>query len=154
MYVISVQRQHRRLNFLVGTVAKTLDDAGVAYRTLVPLKTRVVINVVDLSNELQSQVQSAARQMRSPAASFAGTGAFIGNDTARDQAQEVFEKEIKSYEAHHALNNLCRNDKVRRRRTRQSHATCPRIRRHHMNSGVPAEIPFDSTDRLALEALL
>jgi hypothetical protein len=114
MYVISVRRQHRWLNFVVRTVAKTLDDAGVSYRTLVPLRTRVMVYVVDLSNELQPQVQNAARQLHARPFSFAGTGGFIGNDTDRDQAQEVFAQEIKFYESNHSLDQRCRQTKPRK----------------------------------------
>lgn len=108
MYVISVPRQRRGLNFVVRTVAKTLDDSQVSYRTLVPLKTRVLVYVVDLSNKLQVQVRSAARKLRTRLLSFAGAGEFIGNDTDREKAQEVFAQEIKSYESHHSLNRRCR----------------------------------------------
>ena len=108
MYVISVRRQHRGLNFVVRTVAKTLDEARVSYRTLVPLKTRVVVYVVDLGNELQLPVRSAARQLHARPLAFTGTGAFIGNDNDRDRAQEVFALEIKSYESNHSLNQRCR----------------------------------------------
>jgi len=109
MYLIPIQQRHRGFNFVARTVAKALDDAGVSYRTLVPLKTRLLVYVVDLSNELQPQVRKAAHQLRARSLAFTGTGAFIGNDNDRDQAQEIFEQEIKHYEAHHSLNQRCRN---------------------------------------------
>ena len=109
MNVISVPRQHRGLNFAIRTVAKTLDEAGVSYRTLVPLKTRVMVYVVDLRNELQPQVRHAGRELHARPLSFAGTGEFVGNDTDREKAQEVFAGEIKAYESNHSVSNRCRH---------------------------------------------
>ena len=114
MYVISVRRQHRALNFVIRTVARTLDEAGVAYRTLVPFKTRVMVYVVDLSNELQPQVWNAARQLHVRPLAFAGNGGFIGDDNDRDQSQKIFAHELEFYESNHSLNNhRCRQTRPR-----------------------------------------
>jgi hypothetical protein len=108
MYVLSVRRQHRGLKYVVRTVAKTLDDSQVSYRTMVPLKTRLMVYIVDLKNELQPQVRNAAHQLHARPLSFAGTGEFIGDDNDRDLSQIVFAREIKSYESGHSLNQHCR----------------------------------------------
>ena len=130
LYVISVPRHDRGLNLVVLEVSKILDDSQVSYRTLVTLKTRVMVYVVDLSNELQPKVRNAARQLHARPLTFAGTGGFIGNDNDRDQAQEVFAQEIKSYEANHSFNRRCRQVKPRthnsvtnKRRTKRGQAT-------------------------------
>lgn len=107
MYLLSVRRAHQNINQLLRNVSKTLDAVGVSYRTLVPLKNRVVVYVVDLSNALQPQVQNAARQWHIRVLTFAGTGGFIGNDADRDQAQSIFTREIKYYEAQHSLRKDC-----------------------------------------------
>jgi hypothetical protein len=117
MYLISVPRKHRELNFLVRAVAKSLDDSQVSYRTLVPLTTRVMVYVVDLRNELQQQLRNAARKLHARPLAFAGTGGFIGSDTDREKAQDVFSQEIKSYESHHSLNRRCREMKPRTQTT-------------------------------------
>ena len=113
MYLISVPRKHLELNFLVRAVAKILDDSQVSYRTLVPLTTRLLVYVVDLRNELQPQVRNAARKLHARPLAFAGAGGFIGNDTDRDRAQEIFAYEIKSYESHHSVSHRCREMKPR-----------------------------------------
>ena len=108
MYLFSIRQQHRGLALVAVTIAKTLDAAGVSYRTLVPLKTRVLVYVVDLRNELQTRVQKAAGQLQVRPLAFTGTGGFIGNDNDRDQAQAVFAQEIKAYESNHSLSQRCR----------------------------------------------
>ena len=108
MYLISVPRKHRELKFLARAVARILDESQISYRTLVPLKTRVMVYVVDLRNELQQQLRKAARKLHARPLAFAGTGGFIGSDTDREKAQEIFAQEIKSYESHHSLNRRCR----------------------------------------------
>jgi len=108
MYVIAIRRPHLNLLAVARVLARALDESGVAYRTLVPGQRRVLIYVVDLSNELQEKVKTAARRLHARSSSFSGAGAFIGDDSDRDRAQEVFAKEIQSYEAGHSLNQHCR----------------------------------------------
>ena len=113
MYLISVRRRRQRLNLEAQTLVKTLDKTGVSYRTLVPLKMRVVVYIVDLSNELQSQVQVVARRLHSRVISFSGTSAFIGDDKDPSLARSLFEKEMKAFEANHSLNNRCHQAGIR-----------------------------------------
>jgi len=108
LYVISTWQQQHSLDSAMRRVARTLDAAGVNYRTLVPLRTRVLIYVVDLNNELRPQVRSAARRLHARPLSFAGSGGFIGDDHNRQRAQELFGQEVKAYEAKHSLNQRCR----------------------------------------------
>lgn len=120
LYLISLRQRGRGFGFVVRAGAKTLDDAGILYRTLVLLKTRVLVYIADLSNDLQPQVQKAAQQLHSRSRSFTGTGAFIGDDNDRDRAQEVFAQEIKSFESNHSPGNRCRNAKTRGRHLQRS----------------------------------
>ena len=109
MYVLSIRRANLDLIAVVRMLTRALDESGLAYRTLVPGQRRVLIYVVDLSNELQEKVKAAARRLHARSRSFSGAGAFIGDDTDRDRAQEVFAKEIKAYESGHSLKQHCRS---------------------------------------------
>jgi hypothetical protein len=102
IYLIFVNQPQRRFDL----VSKTLDDAGVAYRTLVPLKHNLLVYVVDVDNKLELKIGKAAGQLRARTLSFTGTAATIGNDTDRNKAQEVFQREIQSYESSHRLRRV------------------------------------------------
>jgi len=52
-------------------------------------------------------VPAAARLLRSPLRSFAGTGALIGDDNNREKAQQLYAQEIDRYEATHTLRANC-----------------------------------------------
>lgn len=108
LYVISAPRRQRSLQTMMLSAAKILDAGGVTYRTLVPLKTRVLVYIVDLSNELLPQVRRAARRLHARPLSFAGSGGFIGEDNDRQRAQGVFAAEIQAYTSSHSLNQRCR----------------------------------------------
>ena len=96
MYVINVTRPRSP-----ARVSETLGQTGITYRTLVPLKGRTVVYIVDLSNELHSRVQRAARRLRTRPVSVAGTGEFIGDDNDRDKAEQAYKREIENYESTH-----------------------------------------------------
>lgn len=115
MYLISIRQRGRGLGSTARAVSKTLDSVGVSYRTLVPLKSRMLVYIVDLRNELKPQVRKAAQQLHSRSLSFTGTGALIGNDNDRELAQGVFTQEIKSFEANHSLSNRCQKAQLEER---------------------------------------
>ena len=95
MYVLRIWTGKRSL----ASISETLDRNGVAFRTLVPQKRhRMSIYVVDLNNELSNQVVSAARNLGALMTTMRGTGEFIGDDSDRDKAQQVFGEVIKKYE--------------------------------------------------------
>jgi predicted DNA-binding protein with PD1-like motif len=95
MYVLRIWTGKRTLD----SIAKTLDRNGVPFRTLVPeARGRMSIYVVDLNNELPNQVVRAARNLGSLMTTIRGTGEFIGDDTDRDKAQQVYAGIIKRYE--------------------------------------------------------
>ena len=89
LYVMSIRRQASGLTSVVRALAKTLDESGISYRTLVPLRTRVIVYVVDLTNELQAKVESAARRLYT---SFVidRNWRIHRQRHVRDRAQEVF----------------------------------------------------------------
>jgi hypothetical protein len=86
----------------LASISKTLDRSGVAFRTLVPRPRRpAIVYVVDLKNELRRQMVAAARRLRARMVVVQGTGEFIGDDSDRDKAQQVFADVIEKYEAAH-----------------------------------------------------
>jgi len=105
MYTLQSQRtaSMRRL-------ARLLDRAGVAFRTLVPQRHEVVVYVIDLKRELHSKIIAAARNLKARVISRHGTAEFIGDDSSREKAKTIFDEEIKNYESKNAaLVTRCRN---------------------------------------------
>ena len=96
MYVLLLLRSGQDLQ----TLASELDADGIANRTLVPQKERMLIYVVDLTNELRDSVLTAARRLHARLSTIRGDGKFIGDDD-RDKAQTIFEREIVRYEVSH-----------------------------------------------------
>lgn len=95
MYVLRIYPGKRTL----AAIAGTLDRNGVPFRTFVPLASgRMLIYVVDLGNELPNKIVSAARNLGALLTTIKGTGEFIGDDTDRDKAQQVYAGIIKQYE--------------------------------------------------------
>jgi hypothetical protein len=93
LYTLQPRRPLRNLK----TLAKTLDSAGIAFRTLVPLKSGTWIYVVDLKRDLRDEVMAAAKKLGARVRSQRGNAAFVGDDQAQ-QAQAVFNEEIRNYE--------------------------------------------------------
>jgi hypothetical protein len=91
-----------------SAVARILDQAGIAFRTLVPGRQRTTVYVVDLKRELANQVRAAVRQLRAQLFSERGNAEFIGADTP-SEAKTAYETEISNYEKSHPnLPGLCR----------------------------------------------
>jgi hypothetical protein len=93
LYILYSQRRGLR------TLSKLLDKAGIAFRTLVPLKNRTLVYVIDLEGELREKIPTAARLLRAKVRNLRGDASFIGNDEDRQKAQTVFEAEIKMFES-------------------------------------------------------
>jgi hypothetical protein len=97
-----------RKRFNIVTIAIILDRAGIAFRTLVPVKRGTIVYVVDLKRELDDEVQAASRQLGARVSSQMGSAQFVGDD-AVPQARVVFDKEISSFEKSHPnLPAVCR----------------------------------------------
>lgn len=97
MYILYPRR---RAGF--ASVSKTLDRKGVEYRTLVPgTNGRTIIYVVDLKSELRRQVGAAAKALGARVVTIKGDGEFIGDDTDREKAQQVYDGVIKEFETAH-----------------------------------------------------
>lgn len=93
LFTLQPRRPMRNLK----TLANTLDRAGIAFRTLVPLKSGTSIYVVDLKRDLRDEVMAAAKKLGARVRSQRGKAAFVGDDQAQ-QAQTVFNEEIRNYE--------------------------------------------------------
>ena len=103
---IYMLRLRKRFHFVA--IARILDRAGIAFRTLVPVKRGTIVYVVDLKRELDDEVQAASKQLGARVSSQTGSAQFIGDDAVR-QARVVFEKEISNFEKSHPnLPAVCR----------------------------------------------
>jgi len=81
----------------------------------------MLIYVVDLKNELQAKVQTAARRLHARMSSVKGDGGFIGDENDRDKAQTIFEQELRRYEeGHPSARRACRKRAPLARVTAQS----------------------------------
>jgi hypothetical protein len=95
MYVLRLRPGKRTL----ASIAQTLARNGVAFSTMVPgTHQRMFIYVVDLGDELNNQIVSAARQLGALVVILKGAAEFLGDDTDREKAQQVFADEIKRFE--------------------------------------------------------
>lgn len=81
------------------TLSKLLDTAGIAFRTLVPLKNRTLVYVVDLKDELREKIPTAARVLKAKVRGLRGDASFIGHDEDRQKAQTIFAEEIRMFES-------------------------------------------------------
>lgn len=95
MYILTLKRGGGNL----ASIIRVLDRNAVSFRTLIPgAAGRTLVYVVDLNNELRKQVSSAARRLRARLSHISGAGVFIGDDTDRDKAQQVFTEIVERYE--------------------------------------------------------
>jgi hypothetical protein len=86
----------------IQRLARTLDEAGIEFRTLVPTKATILVYVVDLKRELGAKVIAAAKKLKARVTSRRGSAEFIGDDSSRDKARTLFDNEIREYESRHA----------------------------------------------------
>ena len=93
LYTLKPRRPMRNL----ATLGQTLERAGIAFRTLVPVKSGAWIYIVDLKRELRAKVMDAAKRLRARVSSQPGNAAFLGDDQS-DEAKGVFDEEIRNYE--------------------------------------------------------
>jgi hypothetical protein len=94
LYTLKPRRPTRNLT----SVANTLQQAGIEFRTLVPTKSGTWIYVVDVKRELRPKVMAAAKRLRANVNSESGNAEFVGDDQP-DEAKVVFDNEIRNYEA-------------------------------------------------------
>jgi len=100
MYVLNLPERS------IAVVVGDLEANGIANRTLVPQRDKLVIYIVDLKNELKVKVAAMAHRLRVRFSTLTGEGEFIGDDD-REKAQKVFEREISTYEATHRVRTDC-----------------------------------------------
>jgi hypothetical protein len=93
-YVLRVRRRARDL----VTLSNALQQAGIPFRTLVPLGKTTAIYIMDLDRELRDKIRAAARKLGARVSYEVGDADLFGDDL-REQARIKFEQEIKNYEA-------------------------------------------------------
>ena len=76
-----------------------LDEAGVAFRTLVPVKTGILVYVADPQGALSSKIRVVASRLRARVRMEKGRAEFIGDDADRQKGLAAFDKEIERYES-------------------------------------------------------
>lgn len=105
IYILSPRAHSRSMRSLSGL----LDQAGIEFRTLVPTRRSVLVYIVDLKRELRAKIVAAARRIKARVTSRRGSAEFIGDDSSREKAKEIFENEIRNYESQNsALITKCR----------------------------------------------
>jgi hypothetical protein len=97
VYVIQPAKRFRTF----ATIGRLLDSTGLAFRTLVPSRKLITVYIVDTDNSLLAKVRTATRRLRGRLISFRGTASFIGDDSAREKGQEIFQEEIIRFESKH-----------------------------------------------------
>lgn len=97
LYVLYARRRMQRLNSL----ALILDAIGIDSSTLVPLKHRTAIYVVDEKREMLSKLLALKKRLAAKLQVQEGTAEFIGDEVDRQKAADVFQNEITNYESKH-----------------------------------------------------
>jgi len=93
------------------TIIRLLDDAGIAFKTLVPTRNYTLVYLVDNENNLLEKVSRAARLLDSRITVRTGNTQFIGDDAQREKAKSVYTSELEAYEkTHPALPGACRGN--------------------------------------------
>lgn len=78
-------------------LTKALEQAGIPFSTIVPLKQTTAVYIIDLDRDLREKIMNAARSLRARVTSEPGKAKLFGDDL-RPRAKTVFEQDIKSYE--------------------------------------------------------
>jgi hypothetical protein len=94
LYTLKPRRTMRNLT----RVANTLQQTGIEFRTLVPVKSGTWIYVVDVKRELRPKVMAAAKRLGARVKTESGKAEFVGDDQP-DDAKTVFDEEIRTYES-------------------------------------------------------
>jgi hypothetical protein len=87
LYTLKPRRSMRNLKAL----ANTLERAGIAFRTLVRVRSGTWIYVVDTKRELRAKILAAAKRLRASVDTRSGNAAFIDD----------YDEEIQTYETNH-----------------------------------------------------
>ena len=104
----------KRVRDLVA-ISNALEQAGIPFRTLVPLGKTTAVYVIDLDRDLRDKILAAARKLGASVSSQTGNADLFGDDQ-REQAKVKFEQEIKNYEAKNPnLSPTCDAQKVKRK---------------------------------------
>jgi hypothetical protein len=93
LYTLRMRSRSRSL----AALSNALEQAGIPFRTLVPLNGTTAIYVIDLDRDLHDNILKAARTLRARVSSMPGKAKLFGADI-RPQARTVFEQNIKTYE--------------------------------------------------------
>jgi len=93
------------------TITRLLDDAGVAFRTLVPTRKYTLVYLVDNENNLREKVSRATKLLKARLTVRTGAAQFIGDDAQREKAKSIYTRELEDYEkTHPALPDACRGN--------------------------------------------
>jgi hypothetical protein len=99
LYILYPRRNRKD----IAELSRAFDRAGIAHRTLVPLRRQTLIYVVDPKNELSEEVVTAARVLHARIRRLNGVAMFVGDETSRENAQTIFEEEIRAFETAHDI---------------------------------------------------
>jgi hypothetical protein len=106
LIILDPQPRFRKLT----TLARTLDAAGIAFRTLVPSRRNTRVYIVDTEGNLSPKLKLAARRLHARVTLQMGNASFIGDGSVRENGQNIFANEMKDYETKHpGLPTACKN---------------------------------------------
>jgi hypothetical protein len=91
LYTLRVQKRD------LVALSNALEQAGIPFRTLVPLAGTTFVYIIDLDRELREKIFTAARKLRARVTHQTGNGELFGDDE-RPKARIKFEQEIKDFE--------------------------------------------------------
>lgn len=74
-----------------------LEQSGIPFSTIVPLRSTTEIYIIDLDRDLREKILAAARKLRAQVNKETGSAKLFGDDI-REKAKEKFDQEIKNYE--------------------------------------------------------
>jgi hypothetical protein len=111
LYILRLRTRPRNLVAL----SSVLEQAGIPFRTLVPLNGTTAVYIIDLDRDLREKIFAAARKLRARVSYQPGNALLFGDDL-RQQARVKFDQEISNYEAKNPnLPPTCDAQKTRRK---------------------------------------
>jgi len=94
LYILRPRQGARNLVKLT----KSLERAGIPFRTLVPSGGTTAIYIIDLDRDLRAKIMAAAHTLRARVSQQSGNAQLFGH-FERPQAKAKFQEEINNYEA-------------------------------------------------------
>ncbi len=96
MQLYTLRPPRHASNFVV--LANAFYRAGIPFGTFVTSGGTTAVYIIDLENNLRRKILTVARRLRARVSQQSGDAGLVGDDE-RQKAKDVFEQEIRNYEA-------------------------------------------------------